>query len=240
MSTQRSTANQWPPSWPEITDFRVLEAMARLPREPFVPERLRAWAYTDGPLPIGEGQTISQPFMAALMSQALRIKPGQRILEIGTGSGYQTALLCELSALHPVDLPDPDRPGNRAKGETVYSVERQAELAQRAARILADLGYAPRLRVGDGALGWPEAAPFDAIMVTSAPVALPRPLWQQLAELGRMVIPIGGSAEEQILWLVQKRAGRPSATRLSAVRFVPLISPVLQDPALRVDLEIEA
>ena len=186
----------WPPVWPEITSQRLLTAVAQVPRAAFVPPHLRPWAKADTPLPIGQNQTISQPFVVALMTQVLDLQPGERVLEIGTGSGYQTAILCELV-----------RQDDEPPGSQVFSVERHAPLQEQAAQVLADLGYAPHLQVGDGAAGWPEMAPFAAIIVTAAPEALPRPLFQQLAEGGRMVIPIGPRHEPQELWLVAKEGG---------------------------------
>jgi protein-L-isoaspartate(D-aspartate) O-methyltransferase len=190
-----------------------------------VDESLRRWVDRDAPLPIGEGQTISQPFVVALMTQALKLQPGDRVLEIGTGSGFQTAILCELVVLA----------GGR-KGETVWSVERFAALAQRAAEVLRQLGYAPHLLVGGGAAGWPAAAPYDAIIVTAAPSALPRPLYEQLRAGGRMVVPIGSTPDNQELWLVVREEGRLLRRPLGPVRFVPLVSPLLDDPSQVIEL----
>lgn len=215
----------WADEWPEIRDTRVRAAFGRVPRQAFVDASLRRWAERDAPLPIGEGQTISQPFVVALMTQALELMPGDRVLEIGTGSGFQTAILCELAAI----------PG-RSKGETVWSVERYAALSQRAAEALQALGYAPHLRVGDGAAGWPEDAPYDAILVTAAARYLPRPLYEQLRPGGRMVIPVGGSPDNQELWLIVREEGRLLRRTLGPVRFVPLVSPILDDPAQRIEL----
>lgn len=212
----------WAEAWPEITDQRVRAAFARIPREAFVPAELRQWSDRDAPLPIGEEQTISQPFVVALMTQALQLQPGDKILEIGTGSGYQTALLCELTD---------------AAGRFVYSVERFASLSQQAGHTLHRLGYQPRLAVGDGAAGWPDVAPFTAMIVTAAPAHLPRPLWEQLAEGGRLVIPIGADPDDQMLWLIQKWSGQMRARRMGSVRFVPLISPLLADKAMQVTIE---
>ncbi len=188
----------------------------------------RQWAERDAPLPIGEGQTISQPFVVALMTQALGAQPGQKVLEIGTGSGFQTAILCALTA-----------EAGQARGRTIYSVERYALLAQRAAAALASLGYAPHLRTGDGAAGWPEAAPYDAIIVSAAAKCLPKPLWEQLAPNGRLVIPIGGEFGEQTLWRLQKIGDTMQRRVLGPVRFVPLVSARLNDPKQCVDLGSE-
>jgi protein-L-isoaspartate(D-aspartate) O-methyltransferase len=209
----------WADTWPEISDARVRAAFAQVPRDAFVDAAYRRWAERDAPLPIGEGQTISQPFVVALMTQALRPEPANRILEIGTGSGFQTAILCELTAVE-------DRPA----GDFVYSVERYESLAQRAAATLSSLGYAPHIQVGDGAAGWPDEAPFDGIIVTAAARCLPRPLWSQLAPGGRMVIPIGGEYGEQTLWRLEKSGDAMQARALGPVRFVPLISSLLEDP----------
>ena len=214
-----ATSFPWAQDWPEITDAGVRAAFARVPRAAFIPPELRSLAHQDAPLPIGEEQTISQPFIVALMTQALQLQLGAKTLEIGTGSGFQTAILCELTTAT-----------NETPGTHVYSVERFSSLAQTAATNLARLGYMPHLTVGDGAEGWPAAAPFAAIIVTAAPSHLPRPLWDQLAEGGRLVIPIGAHPDEQILWLIRKSAGRMQSRQLGEVRFVPLISPYLDQP----------
>ena len=199
--------SRWPPRWPEITDSAVLDAIKRVPRHRFVPETHQKLAYDDRPLPIGEGQTISQPFIVALMTQALALAPESKVLEIGTGSGYQTAILAELA-------------------DEVYTVEVRPELQERARRILRDLGYANiHYRVGDGWQGWPEEAPFDAIIVTAAAHTWPQALIQQLAEGGRMVIPVGAEDWSQTLWLVTKLDGDLIKESLGPVRFVPLIEP---------------
>lgn len=215
----------WLHAWPEIYDSRVRATFGRVPRAAFVAEDMQPWADFDTALPIEDGQTISQPFVVALMTQALALRPGLRVLEIGTGSGYQTAVLCEMTT-----LPD------EVRGEHVWSVERSERLSQQAAKVLHELGYRPHLGVGDGAGGWPNAAPYDAIVVTAAAPALPRTLWDQLAEGGRLVIPIGPPNRGQTLWLVIKEEQRLISHSLGGVRFVPLISPVFEDPRLRIEL----
>lgn len=214
-----------PRAWVDIHDPRVLEAFARVKREAFVPRHLQRWAHRDAPLPIGYNQTISQPYVVAVMTQALGLQPGERVLEVGTGSGFQTAILCELVQAAGAQI-----------GATVYSVERFGGLAKKAQARLNALGYFPHIRSGDGALGWPDAETFDAILVTAAPVALPRPLWEQLRDGGRMVIPVGPLEGEQQLWRLRKERARVLGTRLGAVRFVPLISPVLANPEQRIEL----
>jgi len=190
-----------------IQDARVLAAMRLLPRERFVPPEVRARAYADAPLPIGEGQTISQPYMVALMSQALELPAaGGRVLEVGTGSGYQAAVLAEIV-------------------KQVYTIEIVGALAERAARQLSALGYRNiEVRVGDGYQGWPEKAPFDAIVVTAAAPRLPAALVAQLRPGGRMVIPLGGEGDIQYLKLVTRRAdGGHDERNVLPVRFVPLV-----------------
>ncbi len=202
----------WAHAWPEITDQRVRSAFAAVHRSEFIDPALQQYATQDAPLPIGEGQTISQPFVVALMVQAAALQPGARVLEVGFGSGYQTAILCELTVA-------PDRP----LGETVYAIERLATLAQRGETTLHRLGYFPHLRVGDGAAGWPEAAPFAAIIVAAAMPSLPAALVAQLDEGGRMLAPVGDYDAQQ-LWLVRKTEGEIMIEDLGGVRFVPLIS----------------
>ncbi len=189
-----------------IRDRRVLEAMRRVPREHFVPPTVRHAAYEDHPLPIGEGQTISQPYIVALMTQALALQPGEKVLEIGTGSGYQAAILAEL-------------------GADLYTVEVRPLLLEAARRRLEALGYEGiHYRLGDGHLGWPEFAPYDAIIVTAAPREIPPALVAQLAEGGRMVIPVGPTAGLQTLWLLLKdEEGNIERVDLGGVAFVPLI-----------------
>jgi protein-L-isoaspartate(D-aspartate) O-methyltransferase len=188
-----------------IRDERLLNAMARVPRHEFVEARYREQAYEDHPLPIGAGQTVSQPYIVALMLELLHLDASSKVLEIGTGSGYQTALLAELAA-------------------HVYSVERHAKLAQEAQDRLSRLGFTNvSVVVGDGSQGLPEYAPFDAIVVSAAASEIPAPLFDQLREGGRMIIPVG-PPEQQELQLVRKQQGRPLITVLEGCRFVPLIS----------------
>jgi protein-L-isoaspartate(D-aspartate) O-methyltransferase len=187
-----------------IREVRVLDAMSRVPRHEFVPETLRQEAYEDHPLPIGEGQTISQPYIVAAMLEHLALQTIDRVLEIGTGSGYVTALLSLLCA-------------------EVYSVERQAQLAALAESTLRRLGYRNmKMRVGDGSQGWPECAPFDAILVSAATPEMPPALFAQLREGGRMVVPIG-PASSQELQLIRKIGGEPAVRVLEGCRFVPLV-----------------
>jgi protein-L-isoaspartate(D-aspartate) O-methyltransferase len=192
----------------DIRDPAVLEAMRRVPRHEFVPENLRGAAYADHPLPIGHGQTISQPYMVAAMTQLLQPRPGHRVLEVGTGSGYQAAVLAALV-------------------KEVYSIEIVEPLGREAAARLARLGCTNvQVRVGDGYAGWPEAAPFDGILVTAAPDHVPAPLLVQLKPGGRLVIPVGGPGETQWLDVIHKHPdGRLTTERAMAVRFVPLTGP---------------
>jgi protein-L-isoaspartate(D-aspartate) O-methyltransferase len=186
-----------------IDDPRVLRVMAKVPREKFVANELAANAYEDRPLPIGFGQTISQPFIVAFMTQALKPKATDRVLEIGTGSGYQAAVLGELVA-------------------EVYTIEIVRPLAQRAAVVLNALGYKNVLvKAGDGYKGWPEHAPFDAIIVTAAPDHVPQPLIAQLKEGGRMVIPVGGRVVQR-LNVLEKRGAAVKQIAAIPVKFVPL------------------
>jgi protein-L-isoaspartate(D-aspartate) O-methyltransferase len=189
---------------PDISDRRVVEAMRRVPRHKFVPEEYAHIAYENQPLPIGYGQTISQPYIVALMTAHLGLKSGDRVLEIGTGSGYQAAILAEL-------------------GMDVYSVEIIPELAAQAARTLVETGYTNvHVRHGDGYWGWPEHAPYDAIIVTAAAEKLPRPLVEQLKRGGHLIIPLGPVEERQILWLFEKEAdGTLRSVDLGDVAFVP-------------------
>jgi protein-L-isoaspartate(D-aspartate) O-methyltransferase len=189
----------------DITDPRVLAAMAKVLRHRFVGPRFAGAAYDDRPLPIGEGQTISQPYIVALMTQLLRPRGPERVLEVGTGSGYQAAVLAELV-------------------REVYTIEILPGLAATARARLDALGYANvRTRVGDGYLGWPEAAPFDGILVTAAPDHVPEPLVAQLKEGGRLVIPVGPEGGIQRLQVIEKLAGQVTRTTIIEVAFVPLI-----------------
>jgi protein-L-isoaspartate(D-aspartate) O-methyltransferase len=188
-----------------IADERVLDAMERVPRHEFAPERYRDQAYEDHPLPIGEGQTISQPYIVGLMLDSLELAPKDTVLEIGTGSGYVTALLAELTS-------------------QVISIERHASLADSARALLATLGYSNvGIVTGDGTQGFPQAAPYDAIMVSAAAPRVPPALLDQLADSGRMTIPVG-TQETQQLRLVRMRNGQPEVEFRELCRFVPLIS----------------
>ena len=187
-----------------IGDPRVLDAMARVPRHEFVAEQFRSQAHDDHPIPIGEGQTVSQPFIVARMLEVLNLAASDVVLEIGTGSGYQTALLSELA-------------------QYTYSVERSENLARAAEETLTRLGYTNiEISIGDGSAGLPEKGPFDAIVVSAAAPQIPPSLAEQLREGGRMVIPVGPSHSQELL-LVSKRNGNSEITRLEACRFVPLI-----------------
>ncbi|MFP4345655.1 MAG: protein-L-isoaspartate(D-aspartate) O-methyltransferase [Anaerolineales bacterium] len=190
-----------------IHDPNVLQAMRKVPRERFVPPDLVGRAYGDYPLPIGKGQTISQPYIVAMMTQALEIEPGDKVLEIGTGSGYQTAILA-------------------AMGADVYSVEVVEELYESAARLLEDLGYEDvHLRLGSGHLGWPEYAPYQGIIATAAPPRIPPALIEQLDEGGNMIIPVGPQGGYQTLWKIMKRDGQIQKVDLGGVAFVPFVTP---------------
>jgi protein-L-isoaspartate(D-aspartate) O-methyltransferase len=187
----------------DILDRRVLEAMRRVPRHCFVPERWRDQAYDDHPLPIGHEQTISQPYIVALMSELARVKPGDRVLEVGTGSGYQTAVLAEL-------------------GAEIYSIEVIESLSQQAAAVLERLGYHKvSVRSGDGYGGWPEQAPFAAVVVTAAPPTVPAPLTEQLAVGGRLVVPVGRFWQD--LLVIKRAGGEFEEKRVLPVRFVPMV-----------------
>ena len=186
-----------------ISDSTTLAAMRSVPRHLFVPAAQRPYAYQDRPLPIGYGQTISQPFMVAYMTELVSPGPGRKVLEVGTGSGYQAAILAAARA-------------------EVFSIEIIPQLAEAAGKRLAGLGYdGVAVRSADGFYGWVEEAPFDAIIVTAAAEFIPPPLLEQLAEGGLMVIPVGSPYYVQTLMLVQKRDGKPYSTSLMPVRFVP-------------------
>ena len=193
--------------WRGVNDPRVLAAMGKVPREEFVPEPIRDRSYHDRPLPIGYDQTISQPFIVALMTQRLRVRPGEKVLEIGTGSGYQAAVLHEL-------------------GARVFTIEIVAPLAKRAAATLQRLGYKNvHIKIGDGYQGCPEEAPFDAVIVTCAPERVPGRLVQQTKEGGRIVIPVG-AAGAQKLYLFVKKEGRLQERVVLPVQFVPMTGEV--------------
>jgi protein-L-isoaspartate(D-aspartate) O-methyltransferase len=186
-----------------IHEERVLAAMTKVPREEFVPQDSRATSYTDQPLPIGYGQTISQPFIVAFMTEQLRLASGDRVLEIGTGSGYQAAVLAEIVA-------------------EVYSIEIIEPLAKTAEATLERLGYKNvHVKIGDGYQGWPEHAPFDAVIVTCAPDHVPQLLVDQLKEGGRMIIPVGGFGDQE-LYLLEKKNGQLEQRAVELVRFVPM------------------
>jgi protein-L-isoaspartate(D-aspartate) O-methyltransferase len=187
----------------DVTDRRVLEAMRKVPRHRFVPPALVSRAYDDSPLPIGYEQTISQPFIVAHMTEALDVQPTHTVLEIGTGSGYQAAVLGELA-------------------RTVYTIEIVPELARSAAATLQALGYRNvHARAGDGYAGWPEHAPFDRIMLTAAPATIPKPLLDQLAPRGRLIAPVGEQGAVQWLTIVDKTPKGVTERRTLPVRFVP-------------------
>lgn len=188
----------------QIRDTRVLHAMRTVPRHRFVPEAYRRHAYSDTPLPIGRGQTISQPYMVAFMAEALQLREHERVLEVGSGSGYAAAVLSLL-------------------GSEVYGIELEEELHERSVATIRELGYSNvALRRGDGFRGWPEKAPFDAIVISCAVEAIPEPLWEQLAEGGRLLYPKGGADDVQVLVLVTNTPEGPREKRLAPVRFVPL------------------
>jgi protein-L-isoaspartate(D-aspartate) O-methyltransferase len=188
-----------------IADQRVLDALERVPRHEFTPEPYRSQAYQDHPLPIGEGQTISQPYIVASMLEALELTAADKVLEVGTGSGYVTALLAELTA-------------------RVISIERHAALAEQAREILSRLGYMNvQMVVGDGSRGFPAEAPYDAIIVSAAAAELPASLLVQLCEGGRMIVPVGAT-ESQRLQLIHMKSGQPEIILREPCRFVPLVS----------------
>jgi protein-L-isoaspartate(D-aspartate) O-methyltransferase len=186
-----------------ITNARVLTVMGKVPRHEFVSQRLRGAAYEDSPLPIGNGQTISQPFIVAFMTEAIDPRPADRVLEIGTGSGYQAAIIAELAA-------------------QVYTIEIIEDLARQATADLGRLGYTNvHVRAGDGYKGWPAAAPFDAVIVTCAPENVPQPLIDQLKDGGRMIIPVGSTWNQQLV-LLRKHGGKLEQHAVLPVRFVPM------------------
>lgn len=187
-----------------IHDPRVLRAMRKVERHKFVPEEYRDLAYEDHPLPIGEGQTISQPYIVALMTELLELDEHDRVLEVGTGSGYQAAVLAEIC-------------------DSVYTIEIIESLGRRAGALLKELGYTNvKVKIGDGYKGWPEHAPFDAIIVTCAPTHIPPPLQEQLAEGGRMVIPVGERFTQELV-LLRKENGKIIQREVIPVRFVPML-----------------
>jgi protein-L-isoaspartate(D-aspartate) O-methyltransferase len=187
-----------------VDDEKVLAAMRQVPRHLFVPEELRSFAYGDEPLPIGEGQTISQPYIVAYMTQSLRLSGGEKVLEVGTGSGYQTAVLAEIVG-------------------QVFTIELLGVLSERARALHQALGYENiRSKAGDGTMGWEENAPFDAIMVTAAAPVVPKKLQEQLGPEGRMIIPVGAGFQE--LFLITRERGVFRKKKLLPVRFVPLVS----------------
>jgi protein-L-isoaspartate(D-aspartate) O-methyltransferase len=191
-----------------IRELRLLEVMSRVPRHLFVDEGQRGQAYADHPLPIGEGQTISQPYVVALMTEALRLKPSDRVLEIGTGSGYQAAVLAGLV-------------------KSVFSMEIRKPLAETAEKRLRALGYRNvQVRYGDGYFGWKEEGPFDAIIITAAANHIPPPLIRQLKEGGRLIIPLGSTVFSQTLTLLTRRGEQLAMEQLGGVVFVPMAGEV--------------
>jgi len=185
-----------------IQDSKLIQAMITIPRHKFIPENLREYAYGDNPIPIGMEQTISQPYIVALMTELLKLKEGEKVLEVGTGSGYQTAILAEM-------------------GCEVFTIEIVESLVEKARQVLESLGYKNiHYKIGDGYSGWPEYAPYDAIIVTAAPDHIPQPLIEQLKVNGRMVIPVGDLYQELIL--IKKREKRVEMKTVTPVRFVPM------------------
>jgi protein-L-isoaspartate(D-aspartate) O-methyltransferase len=194
-----------------IRDVRVLDAMGSIERDLFVPEKLRSNAYADRPLPIGEGQTISQPYIVAFMTELLNLKGTERVLEIGTGSGYQTAVLGKLAA-------------------AVYSIEIVPTLSERAKTLLKVLGFDNvHFKVGDGFFGWEEQGPFDAVLVTAAAPRIPELLWRQLREGGRLIMPLGADRQLQRLVRVTKTDGKQVIEEITGVLFVPLTGTIQKD-----------
>lgn len=187
-----------------IQDKKVISALLKIPREMFVPEELKIYAYEDTPLSIGEGQTISQPYIVALMTEALKLKGKEKVLEIGTGSGYQSAILAEI-------------------GCQVYSVERIEKLAERAKKVLEKLGYDVKIKIGDGTLGWEEFSPYDRIIVTAAGPEIPDTLLSQLSDNeGRLIMPVGDRFIQDLI-LVIKKGKQIEKINLGGCQFVPLI-----------------
>lgn len=192
----------------DITDKQVLEVMGKVPRHLFVKPVLRRQAYKDSPLPIDEGQTISQPYIVALMTQHLELKGGEKVLEIGTGSGYQAAVLAHLA-------------------DKVYSIEIRENLAKKAAETLSSLDYNQvQVKWGDGYFGWEEHAPFDAIIITCAANHVPPPLLKQLKEGGKLILPLGSTLYFQTLTLITKKKGKPKVRQILGVTFVPMVGEV--------------
>ncbi|WP_291789248.1 protein-L-isoaspartate(D-aspartate) O-methyltransferase [Cecembia sp.] len=188
-----------------IGDKAVLDAMRKVPRHLLVPEKIKDFAYDDRPLPIGEGQTISQPYIVAFMTELIKPHPEMKVLEIGTGSGYQAAVLAEIV-------------------REVFTIEIFEGLGKRASRDLQNLGYQNiQVRIGDGYKGWPEEAPFDAIIVTAAPSEIPQPLIEQLKDGGSMIIPVGQEGKIQQLILGEKKNGKFKTRTVSNVQFVPFL-----------------
>lgn len=211
-ATQRAEMVQHQIAERGVSDPRVLQAMRTVPRHRFVPEGLQAQAYSDRPLPIGEGQTISQPYIVALMTEALSLQADSRVLEVGTGSGYQAAVLAEITP-------------------RVYSVEIKPVLAQNAARRLESLGYDQvQTRRADGYYGWESAAPFDGIMITAAVDHIPPPLLAQLKDGGRLVLPLGNPFSYQNLVLVTRRGDSHTVRQITGVLFVPMTGDALRKP----------
>ena len=193
-----------------IKDKKVLDVMGRIPRHLFVDENLKDKAYADHPLPIGEGQTISQPYVVALMTEALMLKPTDKALEIGTGSGYQAAVLGEIV-------------------KEVYTIEIRKSLADMAMKRLGDLGYKNvKVKHADGYFGWEEYAPFDAIIITAAANHIPTPLIKQLKEGGKLIIPLGSTVYYQVMTLATKRKGELDVVQMGSVAFVPMIGEALK------------
>ncbi len=201
--TQRKTMVETQLKARDIDEKATLLAMEKVPREQFVPKEYRMYSYTDGPLPIGEGQTISQPYIVAYMTQSLGLKPGHRVLEVGTGSGYQAAVLAEIV-------------------DSVYTIEIVRSLGLRSRSLLKSLGYLNvQVKIGDGYHGWEEKGPFDAIMVTAGAEEIPQPLIDQLKNGGRMIIPVGPHRGVRQLVQLDKKNGKIRRKNVMAVRFVP-------------------